>query len=93
VSAPEPRRAVIDCGVKALSAERGLSVVKGLNGVELKALHAEHGLLEIQSAEAGLEVGQRVELWVNYSDATVNLHQRMYGVRNGRIEHIFRIEH
>ena len=93
VSTPEPRLAVIDCGVKAVSAERGLSTIKGLNGVELKALHAEHGLLEIENAAARLEVGQQIELWVHYSDATVNLHQRMCGVRNGRVEHVFRIEH
>lgn len=93
VSRPEPNRAVIDCGLKELSAERGLSLVRGMEGVELKALHAEHGLLEIQNSGVSLEIGQRVELWVHYSDATVNLHQRMYGVRNGEIEEVFRIEH
>lgn len=93
VSRPEPNRAVIDCGLKELSAERGLSLVRGMEGVELKALHAEHGLLEIQNSEAKLEIGQRIELRVHYSDATVNLHQRMYGVRNGEVEEVFRIEH
>ena len=41
--------AVIDCGVKAISGERGLSAVKEMPGVYLKALHAEHGLLEIRT--------------------------------------------
>lgn len=92
VSAPEPHRAVIDCGMKGLSAERGLSAVKDLEGVELKALHAEHGLLEIRNPHTQLCPGQKVELWVQYQDATVNLHQRMYGVRNGEVEEIFAIE-
>jgi D-serine deaminase-like pyridoxal phosphate-dependent protein len=92
VSVPEPRRAVIDCGMKGLSAERGLSTVKELHGVELKALHAEHGLLEIQDSHSQLCPGQKIELWVQYQDATVNLHQRMYGVRNGEVEEIFTIE-
>ena len=93
ISKPEPHRAVIDCGMKELSAERGLSIVKGMDGVELKALHAEHGLVEIQNPDAQLEIGQKIELWVHYSDATVNLHHRMYGVRNGQVEDVFRIEH
>lgn len=86
--------AVVDCGVKAISGERGLSTVKDMPGVRLKALHAEHGLIEIEphSTEA-LEVGQKIELWVHYSDATVNLHSSLYGVRYGQVEEVFRIEH
>jgi D-serine deaminase-like pyridoxal phosphate-dependent protein len=90
---PEPGRAVVDCGMKELSAERGLSTVKGLDGVELKALHAEHGLLELRNSAAGVKVGQKIELWVHYSDATVNLHRRMYGVRDGEVEEVLTIEH
>jgi D-serine deaminase-like pyridoxal phosphate-dependent protein len=93
ISQPEPHRAVIDCGMKELSAERGLSIVKGMEGVELKALHAEHGLLEVQNPRVRLEMGQKIELWVHYSDATVNLHHRMYGIRKGEVEDVFRIEH
>ncbi|HTT60524.1 MAG TPA: alanine racemase [Bryobacteraceae bacterium] len=93
ISRPEAGRAVIDCGVKELSAERGLSTVKGIEGVELKALHAEHGLLEIRNPDAGPQVGQKIELWVHYSDATVNLHRQMYGVRDGLVEEVLSIEH
>ncbi len=86
--------AVIDCGLKELSAERGLSTVKELPGVKLKALHAEHGLLELDTnLSRPLQVGQKVELWVHYSDATVNLHSSLYGVRHGQIEEVFRIVH
>lgn len=93
ISHPEPGRAVIDCGMKALSAERGLSTVKDMEGAAIKALHAEHGLLEIRNPDARLEPGMKLELWVHYSDATVNLHNRMYGVRNGEVEEILAIEH
>lgn len=93
ISRPEPSRAVLDCGLKKLSAERGLSTVKGIDGVEIRALHAEHGLLEIRNPDARLDVGRKIELWVHYSDATVNLHNRIYGVRNGGVEDVFTIEH
>ncbi len=86
--------AVIDCGLKELSAERGLSEVKDLPGVTLKALHAEHGLLELNTNSGPpLEVGQKIELWVQYGDATVNLHTSLYGVRNGQTEEVFAIIH
>ena len=94
ISTGGPGHAVIDCGLKAISAERGLSEVKDLPGVSLKALHAEHGLLELDThSQVSLEVGQKIELWVHYSDATVNLHSAMYGVRHGKVEEVFRIEH
>ncbi|MGH9616189.1 MAG: DSD1 family PLP-dependent enzyme [Acidobacteriaceae bacterium] len=87
-------QAVIDCGMKAISGERGLPAVKDLPGVRLAALHAEHGLLELAaSPSAPVQVGQKIELWVRYSDATVNLHTCLYGVRHGQIEEVFRIEH
>jgi len=86
--------AVLDCGMKELSAERGLSTVKDMAGVTLKALHAEHGLLHLEEGPArSLEVGNKVELWVHYSDATVNLHTSLYGVRHGQIEEVFQIVH
>ena len=86
--------AVIDCGVKAISGERGLSEVKGISNTRLTALHAEHGLLDLtDDSQPPLQVGQKVELWVRYSDATVNLHSTMYGVRHGQVEEVYKIEH
>ncbi len=86
--------AVVDCGMKEMSAERGLPQPKRLSGTRIKALHAEHGLIEIDPQLAPpLEVGQKLELWVRYSDATVNLHNTLYGVRHGAVEEIFQIEH
>jgi D-serine deaminase-like pyridoxal phosphate-dependent protein len=94
VSKRDARSAVIDCGVKAMSGERGLPFVKDTAGVTITALHAEHAPLEIDAAGcAAIEVGKKIEVWVEYSDATVNLHSRMYGVRNGEVEEVFQIEH
>ncbi len=87
------QKAVIDCAVKAIGAERGLPQAKAKNGTRLKALHIEHGLLEIvQRLGPGPEIG-KIELWVRYSDATMNLHTFLYGVRHGQVEEIVRIGH
>lgn len=86
--------AVLDSGVKSISSERGLPELKGVEGAKLTALHAEHALIDLETESAArIEVGDRLELWVQYSDATMNLHSRMYGVRNGEVEEVFRIEH
>ena len=98
ISMRESQHAVIDCGLKEMSGERGLPALKDLPSAKLTALHAEHALIEIDplcSSQIGSEltVGKKIEVWVQYSDATVNLHSRMYGVRNGQVEEVFRIEH
>ena len=85
--------AVLDCGVKAISGERGLPTLKDVPGRRLSALHAEHAIVELDAQSPHLISGQKVEVWVHYSDATVNLHSRMYGVRNGELEEIFPIQH
>ncbi len=94
VSKRNAGNAVIDCGVKAMSGERGLPEIKDIPGARVAGLHAEHAPLELDgSASAAIEVGKKIEAWVEYSDATVNLHSRMHGVRNGKVEEVFQIEH
>lgn len=94
ISVRGAEHAVLDCGVKAMSGERGLPALKDISGARITALHAEHALVELNPSVAPkLTPGQKVELWVHYSDATVNLHTSLYGVRNGKLEEVFPIEH
>ncbi len=86
-------RAILDSGVKAISGERGLPTLKDVPGAHLTALNAEHAIVELDADSPALTPGQKVEVWVNYSDATVNLHSKMYGVRHGELEEVFPIEH
>lgn len=92
VISKSPGRIVVDAGVKALSGERGLPSVKGISGLRLKALHAEHAPIEMNNPTVALNIGDKVEVWVQYHDGTVNLHHRMYGIRNGQVEEVFEIE-
>jgi len=88
----------VDAGCKVISGERGLPSVKGIAGLKLKALHAEHAPIEIQDSATGnaaavnVEVGDKLEIAVHYHDGTINLHRQMYGMRNGEVERIFTIE-
>jgi D-serine deaminase-like pyridoxal phosphate-dependent protein len=86
ISKTECKRFVIDAGRKALSGERGLPMVKNIEGVRLVALHSEHAIVEIQDPTVAVDVGDSIEIWVQYSDPSVRLHQRMYGVRGDSVE-------
>ncbi|HEX2523661.1 MAG TPA: alanine racemase [Terriglobia bacterium] len=92
ISKTPGQRIVVDAGVKALSGERGLPSVKEVSGLRLKALHAEHGVIEIMDSAVPVEVGDKIELWVHYHDGTINLHKRAYGIRSGQVEEAFTIE-
>lgn len=60
--------------------------------VALHDVHAEHAPVEIDDAATSLKVGDKVEIAVHYHDGTVHLHDRMYGIRNGKVEKVFTIE-
>ncbi len=92
ISTNAGERLVVDAGCKVISGERGLPTVKGISGLKLKALHAEHAPIEIQDPALHVEVGDKIELAVHYHDGTINLHKQMYGMRNGEVERVFTIE-
>jgi D-serine deaminase-like pyridoxal phosphate-dependent protein len=85
-------RIVTDAGLKTLSCERGVPAVKSLPGLKTRRLTAEHAIIDLVDPSAPVAVGDRIEMWVHYSDATVNLHERIYGIRNGRVEKVLRVE-
>ena len=92
ISKTDGERLVVDAGFKAISGERGLPSAKAVEGVSLKRLNAEHGVFELENPSRPLQVGDTMELWVRDADATINLHERMYGIRNGAVEEVLRIE-
>jgi len=93
ISKTPGERIVVDAGVKALSGQRGLPSVKGIAGLELKGLHAEHAPIAITDANVTVEVGDRIEIGVHYHDGTMQLHSKLFGIRRGKVEEVFTIEH
>lgn len=86
-----PGHFVLDSGVKALSCERGIPIFKDREGLTIRRVNAEHLIVETHPGAAPVQIGDKMEIWVRYSDATVNLHERMYGVRNGHVEEVFQL--
>ncbi len=85
-------RLILDIGLKEISGERGVPILKNAEGARLRRLNAEHGIVDILDPTFPAQVGDQLELWAHYSDATVNLHRHMYGIRNGKVEETFLFE-
>jgi D-serine deaminase-like pyridoxal phosphate-dependent protein len=85
-------RLILNIGLKEISSERGLPVLKDTTGARVRKLNAEHAVVDILDPGFPAQVGDQLELWAHYSDATVNLHLRMFGMRDGQVEETFVLE-
>jgi D-serine deaminase-like pyridoxal phosphate-dependent protein len=85
-------RLILDIGLKEISGERGVPLLKNADGARLRKLNAEHAIVDIIDPDFPAQVGDQLEIWAHYSDATVNLHRHMYGLRAGRVEETFLFE-
>ena len=55
------------------------------------SLWEEHGVLGLGENARGLRVGDRVSIVPNHVCSAVNLHERLVGVMDDRIEAVWRI--
>ncbi|HEV8308885.1 MAG TPA: hypothetical protein VGW35_14585 [Methylomirabilota bacterium] len=62
-----------------------------VGAVESLNVSAEHATIALAGSRATPGVGDRVEFVAGYSDSTVFLHDRLHGVRDGRVEVIWPI--
>jgi D-serine deaminase-like pyridoxal phosphate-dependent protein len=90
VSAPGPGRAVLDAGSKTLSSDPLRPAAGGHGWIlgtrsRLSALSEEHGWVSVAPGDE-LRVGQRVRVLPNHACVVANLHDRLTGVRAGRVE-------
>ena len=95
VSHPTADRAVVDAGSKSLTSDPhrdgGHGHVVGLPAVRVARLSEEHGVLEF-APPSPLKIGQRLEIIPNHVCPAVNLFDRAYGVRGGKVEREIRID-
>ena len=89
-SRPSQTRVILDAGKKAMSSDAAVPHPLGVSAASVR-LSAEHATIELASPSERPKIGDKVELIVGYSDTTVHLHEEIVGVRNGRIEAIWRV--
>lgn len=92
ISRPEPARAIINAGHKTMDGEHVMPVVKGREDIVLTKLNAEHGILQLEDATTPLKIKEKLDLIVGYGDFTVFRHDRLYGVRDGKVEVVWDIQ-
>lgn len=89
VSRPEEGRAILDSGSKTLSSD----VRDGLYGhvveypdARIYKLNEEHGFLDLSACDDRPDVGEIVHIIPVHTCVVTNLHNQIYGVRNGEVE-------
>jgi len=90
-SRPTPTRIVFDAGKKEMSGDAAMPEPRDLPVVSTTKLSAEHTKVELERASATPRVGDKIEFVVGYSDTTVHLHDEIIGVRDGRIETVWKV--
>ncbi len=90
-SRPVPTRIICDAGKKTMSSDVAKPRPLIEAPVESVRLSAEHTVLELSAPDTQLQVGDKVEFIVGYSDTTTMLHEEMYGLRGGRVEVVWPI--
>ncbi|MGH9658895.1 MAG: hypothetical protein ACRD96_10145, partial [Bryobacteraceae bacterium] len=55
-------------------------------------MNEEHGYVDTRRAGREFSVGDRVHVIPNHVCVAVNLHETVYGVRNGEVEQCWKVE-
>lgn len=97
-SRPQVGRAVIDAGSKVFALDKGahgselikgFGLVSGVNAM-IERLSEEHGIMALDPHEK-LEIGRQVRIIPNHACTVINLADRAYGIRRGKVETEFKI--
>jgi len=98
VTSAHADRAVIDCGAKTFGADlTGLREAPGFGTIRrhpdlfLRRMSNETSIVSYGDSEKRLSLGQRLEIVPNNALVVVNIHNDMYGVRNGVVERVIPI--
>lgn len=91
-SRPAPDQVITDAGLKSVTPEHGMPLVRDRDDLECHALSEEHGRLRsTRGPVTDLQLGDLLEFIPGHGCTTVNLHDQFYAMRNGRVEAIWDI--
>ena len=97
VSTAVPGQAVVDAGSKALAKEEiradtvGFGALLDRPEVLVKSVSEEHGLLDLSRTGWRPRIGERVRIVPNHVCVSVNLQERLYGVRGGDVVEVWEV--
>ena len=99
VSTARPGQIIVDGGSKTFSSDRltgsGAESTFG-HVVEAPAaafhkMNEEHGYVDVRACDRTFEIGERLHIIPNHICVAVNLHERVYGIRNGEVEEVWEV--
>ena len=88
VSRSYPDRAILDIGQKSVSQHKSPPVLRDFPDCRVVGLSAEHATIALDGT-TNLEIGEKVHIVPGYSDFTFVLHDRVLGIRGGRVEAVW----
>jgi D-serine deaminase-like pyridoxal phosphate-dependent protein len=89
---------IVDGGSKTFSSDRlssggpGHGRVVEAPGASFHKMNEEHGFIDLTRAERSFEPGDKVRIIPNHICVVVNLHECVYGVREGKVEEVWDVE-
>lgn len=84
---------VVDAGSKSLSMDTDrVPLSKHRDDLTYAGYSEEHGHIDTSDCEASFEVGDRIEFIAPHVCPTINLHDTLVDVRDGRVEEIWNIQ-
>ena len=93
VSKPSKDIAIVDAGLKSFATDRKFGPrPKDLPGVTYTWGGDEHGKLDLAQANREVKLGDRLEFIIPHCDPTVNLYDRIFGLRDGKVDAIWPVE-
>jgi D-serine deaminase-like pyridoxal phosphate-dependent protein len=99
VSTARPGQVIIDGGSKTFSSD-GLAgshevsfgyVIEDPDAVFVR-MNEEHGYIDVRSARRRCSIGDRMRIVPNHICVTVNLHEKIYGIRGDRVEQVWEVQ-
>ncbi len=82
--------AILDVGRKAIDNTYGFPEVKSPMG-KIISMPQEHSRLELSQPDFPLKIGDKVELWVKDANGTINLYDKIYAIRDEKVEAVWNI--
>lgn len=99
VSTARSGQMIIDGGSKTFSSDLPMNTPERTFGHVVEApecvfhnMNEEHGFIDIRNAGRSFTVGDRIRIIPNHICPAVNLHERVYGIRNGEVERVWEVE-
>ncbi|MEZ5353075.1 MAG: alanine racemase [Bryobacteraceae bacterium] len=98
VSNARPHQIILDGGSKTFSSDKlatgepGFGMLVEAPGALFAKMNEEHGYVDLQRAErTDFSVGDKVRVIPNHVCVAMNLHEQVYGVRNGIVEEVWTV--